>query len=1837
MNSLQKILSLTFAGCGLCLGLLPDAHAREGRERNEQVVAGLPLSERENIRQMAMMRPGALEAIAETMSTEELQREARAIYELGPHGLGTRPLDEDDRAPIHRYLRERLGNLEEQGVEILGSFRGRTTVPVKADGKDPVLEAGDRRFELQTVYPNSTMPSLVPSDGLEGHLVNVGDASWPELKGKDLEGAICLMNFRGARKWERLYSLGAKAVIVLEDAFVKRGFAERLFANTPVPFPRYYANAETAARLRALAEAEESDARLLGGDLLERRPYESIFGYLPPTDPLTIRVTETSLLEFVASEAGISLDELVELNPDFDDGTEPGTRIRLPGGAFYTVTEGDLLQRYSGRYGVRADRIVAANGLESGEIRPGTELTIPNLPQPLVAVTRIDSLSVVPHGEHGGLMAANLAIALRSLEHFARSENLLRRRGFLVAFIDGDLHGGVTSRGLTEFFLRDEGAFKGGFYEDTGERLGRYIEVSAWMENPEKEEIDDETVTWFIDDWLTVVVEKFRVETAEKRVEFIKERLRTEDPAREEELQRKIDREQAMIDAIARLRDTTILNESLPVRERVQAFLSDPLLRDGEVEGLAFPIRRTALLARFAEERRELAKDQADTRSNEELVAALKEVLGEKNRFAPGYYFDFSDGSKTSGLKTNTGKAVFRQGPGFKVDYLDNLSNRLRSTTTMAAVTAGWPEAFSFYSPRDTIDFSVQSYEAVPYYPEFWRTNGISLLPLGTLNDPLARLDTPRDTVEALDFDNLSVQGRTALLILAAGVESAIDSATPQRQSRSEIRSYGLLTGRAVQFNIRSGIDAQEPVPGTLIYYPACLKANPSAVGGTGSFNSATKRGARVGVLQTTLLDGSYTLPLESVTYATAKGHSVVYGFYLDREEALVRKIVNQGLVGTQKRTADFSLLAGEIAKKDLVLTDVYPRVFFPGSDPMDYNTVGGGTTDTISVTDAVLSGEPLHYGVLNPKQDYKEIDIDSNLLFMREGRRARVAVQAGPEYKMILPGEVTDEHPKGRGFLVGPAEGGRNLTVPHTALEIARSMLDLSQRRKELYERFGIRDQAVNRALIRSEEKLQEAEKALAEKHWQAATGAARESWGMLVKLYPDLLALGRQAVFSVIILMALLVPGAVFLEKLTIGAKSIMGHLGGAVGIFVAAAFFLRAFHPAFKISVSPFIVIISFTMILMSVIVLALSYQRFEVLLRRARASGGEVEGEEATLMSSLGTALSLGISNLKKRPSRTFLTALTVTVLTFSIVAFVSVSGEASVDRKPVQVDDDIEGEKVDAHAPRYEGVLFRNYFWHGLESNFITALETEFGTHYELTRRGYYIEVEGGNNADREGTNQIAVTRDGKTSIITGIMTFEPNEPEFSALHETVSGGEWFRPTGEDASKRLQVILPDNVASKLGITPEMIHREDGSLRPWKQLPEVDMKTFRWKVIGIMDTAEADRYRDINGKSLAMVDYLRSAYSSNIGGELINEPDGYHKSWEDFVAIPRAAEQDVGGKPRSVAIQLPPDADSDQFYEDIAMRLDRTFFGHLDGDLALVTTKKKLSLGGLAKIVVPVILCILIVTNTMLGAVEERRGEVGMLGAIGLSPTQISFLLLSESTVFSIIGVVFGIFGGLAFANMVPFIAANFGGLLGGLSFNFTSLLSMGLAMATGLVVLVATLIPAQKAAALAAPSGMARWSLPEPTESGEIHFELPFTLTRGNAVGMLAFFRQFLGNHTDATSSDFNCRDIEVHLREEGTRLELTADMWLTPYDLDVAQHFTLAMKPGESAGVSVVELVLVRFSGTEEAWLRTNYGFLDLVRRQFLLWRNMTPEVRSTYIEKGRGVLDAAATTPLER
>jgi hypothetical protein len=129
--------------------------------------------------------------------------------------------------------------------------------------------------------------------------------------------------------------------------------------------------------------------------------------------------------------------------------------------------------------------------------------------------------------------------------------------------------------------------------------------------------------------------------------------------------------------------------------------------------------------------------------------------------------------------------------------------------------------------------------------------------------------------------------------------------------------------------------------------------------------------------------------------------------------------------------------------------------------------------------------------------------------------------------------------------------------------------------------------------------------------------------------------------------------------------------------------------------------------------------------------------------------------------------------------------------------------------------------------------------------------------------------------------------------------------------------------------------------------------------------------------------------------------------------------------------------------------------------------------------------------------------------------------------------------------------------------------------------------------------------------------------------------MLAFFRRFLLNHTEATSQDFNCRNIAV-TQETGDEdlLRVRADMWLSPYDLDVSQQMTLDIHATETPGVFRVRICLARTSGTEEAWMRTNYGFMDLVRQQFLLWRNLDHQARETYIEAGVALFRSSGAQP---
>lgn len=1818
--------------------------------QQEDVANRLSREEQRALRSLSGMSGEALQALNARVAPEVLAEDIRGIFAFAPLSLGARRAGDPS---VHDWLTRRLAAIED--LEWLGEIQERVPVPValpqaetlfRRQNLRTVLEVDGREFSLQPFWPNGALPNLTPAEGLTGRLVYIEDGEWPQLRGLDPQDAIVVMNFRGGRNWNQTLNLGAKAVIVIEDDSVSRPLAERMFTNTPLPFPRMFVDRETGRELVALAERKVSDAdgervlpgrnaTLHGGNWWEDRLARSLFAWLPPHEALEVTIRETDLLDRIAAQFSLDAGDLLRENQLTSPVLTQGQELLIPGRLeSYTVRPRDLLDRLLREFQVDEASLSAMSGGLDPELPPGTVLRVPPLTQPMVVVVRLEAVSALPGLPHGAHAAANIAVATHLLEMAAEQPEGTRRRGLMVAFLEGDLHGGRASRRLLESYLLDRdliapAAVTSAQGADEEQIFAQYLEIQSWLED-RSQPPGPAAERWFVEDWLYNHFNQYRVALAEMRVNAI--RLAINQPEEADSHRQVRTRMERKIAEVVAVREQTLENRGLPLLERAVKFIEALEGFAAEVEGdpeISWAELERTFRAEVAEEilYRNLYTLNRDTARQvfERLHGGAEAIAFDQA--CQGWLLDLTSGSANLefGPVTN-----YRETTGPAAAVRRTMVERFDRVQAVAALQAGWTEPWPFVGNDVAAVFPLINLPSPPTYTEMWSALGVSLLPLRAANDSRPLIDTHLDTPEQLDLPALSTLARTSLLLMRISLESPRDGTVP---GTLRPPPFSRLVGTTTRFNIRSGIDARDPVPRTLVKFPATRNPR-NLTADWGSHNSATFVGHRIAVMQFSLLNGRFALPVEVQNF---RGQLNVHAYRADELSGLFEMLMEGGQIGTRQQTYSFSLLEGRDSFKNLVMQELYPLVISPGVDPLQY---AEATTPAAlpQVMDAVLRGTPRHFNIEHPRVHFGETDVEGTLIYMEPARSMILVETSRNLIKALLLGSLDPNDPnslEGRGVSIGPDESGRNLFMRFTAYRIASDMQEVSERRMRIYEAFGIRDQELTATLELSRERLDQAAAHRENREWQQAEGASREAWGMLIKNYPAILRLGREAVLSVVILMALLAPTAVFLEKLVLGGKHIVARLGGTVVIFGLGTLFLNFFHPAFRIAMSPFIVVIAFTMILMASIVLSICYQRFEVLVRRARIQGGEAESEEISLASSLNTAFSLGVSNLKKRPTRTVLTAFTVTVLTFSIVSFVSVRGRDTLFMRPVPLDRDMQGVEVEADQllpPLYNGALFREANWAPLSGAFMNAIRTEFGSRFELARRAHYIEVAGGNNAALEGRNQIEIRRGRESEIVTAIMAFEPAEVNFSALHRAVSHQHWFRSAGDGhAEDRMHVILPARVAKVLGITAADLVDADGNRRPDAELPEVRMMNNTWRVIGILDPAIADRVRDVHGQSPALVDYLRSAITPQLGtGALETEDTHKHMSFDDLALVPLSARTEVRAGWNSLVVRFPDDFDFDAFRDELARRMDRAMFAHVDGSISLLSARVQQSVGGLAKILVPVILCVLIVSNTMMGTVDERVSEVQMLGAIGLSPSQISFLLLSESTVFSCIGIIFGTFAGLLFSWFTGL--TQFSDTLGQLSFNFTSLASTFLAMGTGGIVLMATLVPAKRAAALAAPSGMDKWALPPPGEDGQIRFRLPFTLTRGNAIGMGAFFRRFLLNHVDSSSADFISKGAAL-LRDPGAAgpgggLRVNCHMWLAPYDLDVAQDLILLIDPTENEGVYGVTIALQRRSGSEDAWMRTNYGFLDLVRKQFLLWRNLDPALRKRYIQEGAQELE---------
>ena len=1128
-----------------------------------------------------------------------------------------------------------------------------------------------------------------------------------------------------------------------------------------------------------------------------------------------------------------------------------------------------------------------------------------------------------------------------------------------------------------------------------------------------------------------------------------------------------------------------------------------------------------------------------------------------------------------------------------------------------------------------------------------------------TIEDARVLTDTPLDTIDRVDLredGNLHQQAQTLASLL---LQALRDSEMPTAARVGNF--YCNLFGDVVEFDARESALPNKPVP-----YPILTLRR----------KNKTMMGVRGDLFVMGDNKGNFEmagLAMEGRATRRLGGVQEVEAYILDPDSGDIVYAPDLGNYGAK-------LLPNKIpinTRRRGCRVVTFPCVSTTIYDLVDQRYLR--TLRELEVYDALTDSPPEKFGMSKPwQQEGVSAAEPIALVYSEPETRIKVGMAYGQIGKRLLLIKATKSGMKnptlytGEGFVV--RENGQIRLTPYV---VVRDMWWLDENRSRLYKRFGISSDRLDKLHQFANEYLDRAETELLQNDYQQALKLARAAWGYESRAYPDVKQTGNDVVNGVMFYLALLMPFAYFMERLIFGFPNIHRQILGAFGIFLLVFFFLSQVHPAFQITTTPVIILIAFVVLALTVIVISIIVRKFEEQLEKIRQEGSNVYKADVGRLSASAAAFSLGISNMRKRKGRTILTCCTLVILTFTVISFTSVRTFMHPNRTSLpQV------------TPRYTGLLIRDQYWRPLEEPVLTsvlndmqktqitvnALERLLERKSELlAKQGQQpidtaaalasLEQEGFiEKVDEEpvltvqnvvaprawyqssGTGDqsfVQLTRTSNTADpsppthpLTGeALTFAANmlvgmneqEPGVSGIDRYLQYGKWFDPVDSAAWPTewpYAIVLPKGMAELLKITESDMGKAT-----------VSVYGADFTVVGVLGIGFKD-LTDNDGEELTPVDYqlMQQQRSRGATGDetLEGELQKYLHLTPDSVAIlPYEVVMNQGGTLRSVAVNMEPRDDDPQLLGaidklDLIMaplmnRIALDFFVGRDKDTYLYSSIGMTSFSGMGNLFVPILIAALIVLNTMLGAVYERVREIGIYSAVGLAPVHIAFLFLAEACVYAIVGAVLGYLMGQAIATTL----VNFG-WLAGLTLNYSSMSTVVATIIVMVVVLLSTMYPALKASRMAVPDIERKWKLPEP-EGDVWHFNLPFTVLAEEALGLNVFMRDYFEAHADESASDFYTDQVAFSEADEDS-YQIGMMVWLAPYDLGVSQSIKFVTSPvgGEEEDLYKITLDVHRESGEIASWKRVNRRFLNLLRKQLLIWRTFSVDIRAEFHERGR-------------
>jgi hypothetical protein len=777
----------------------------------------------------------------------------------------------------------------------------------------------------------------------------------------------------------------------------------------------------------------------------------------------------------------------------------------------------------------------------------------------------------------------------------------------------------------------------------------------------------------------------------------------------------------------------------------------------------------------------------------------------------------------------------------------------------------------------------------------------------------------------------------------------------------------------------------------------------------------------------------------------------------------------------------------------------------------------------------------------------------------------------------------ATAENPSGTGFQ-------STSLAPLGSLRwgAAQDFLTLDHTRKTRLETFGISNEIIRGLHADSEASFAAARDAQARMDYPAFAAAADALLAMQSQEYQALISTSNGIVHGVIFLLLGLIPFSYFLERLLVGSPSVYRQIAWFTGIFVFMTLGLL-FHPAFRISNSPLMILLAFFILILSGTVVYILWGKFEEEIRRLRGTAGEAQHVQSFRRGAvLGAAFRLGLSNMRRRAMRTTLTLITLVLLTFTLLCFTSVRESLRVSPHPVDY--------FQSHAAPPPGIFLRRMSEAGWDDLPPETLQLARG--FALGGEGPPLIAPRYWHASRRAEQpwQLPVQSGDDTYFVSGLLGLSPEEAQFQPASPITAD------LAPDACW-----LPEKAREKLQLAP--------GATVW-------VLGFPLKLAGYFSQEEFSRLRCLTGDPLSPVDPVNQKGVSFGTGAAIEQARHRFLSPISTAIVPADITRRLDARLTSIMLRpaLGPGSSAETLETlaaDLARRSASTIYVSSGTRVLAINASEATRPQDLSTVLVPIVIAGIIVLNTMLGAVSERTREIHVYTSVGLSPTHVGMLFLAEAAALGTLGVVFGYIFGQALATFLSWTH-----LLPGVDLNYSSMaaiFTMGLVLG---IVMLSALWPAYAASRLAVPSLQRDWKLPAPV--GDLLLvDLPFTVNESAARGTLAFIAEFLTATSSAGTGRFTADHLSTSAAPEtqGIKRTLSARIWLAPFDLGVIQMMQLSIHPTDQPNVFDVHVQLTREAGNPATWRRLNRPFLTEIRRQFLLWRALDSQRVARYVE----------------